>query len=730
MRQSESGRMGWRRTCALGVVLFGLTVPLSTWAQGDKLREAVRLHAPDARSLATAERAACASATPACARLPELTLLEGFLTLSEGDAGEALRVLDQAPAPAGLEAWHAFYRGQALFYSRRYAEAAVAFAEAQKRGPPSLSSRARARYGEALLQSGDARAALPIIEQTARAQTPELLHLRLRARLAAGKKADAQADRVLLALRHPAHPLGEEAWAELGKLKPAWRPTGEQRLGRARALLDAGRAKEALAELESLGALKEFKGAAKAPVLALVQAQAHYALGDDAKGDEAVGRAMKGPKAIAADAAMTRARRALRAGDRPRAKALMRAVADEFGQERPAEDALYLAGWIALQQGETKEAVDTFILFGERFPTSGRLDEVLWFRALSHLRAEQWQGARTVLGDLVQKHGRSALVPQARYWSARSGQLGGAKAQDNVAAYSQVAQLHGQTFYGALAGVRLGELGAPVPVAFGPEERPRAREDVAVPAELAVAQRLSSVGLFRDAHLEVETRLSGVKGVDPSVRWGHALAGIGAYGHAYKLAVRNLWGAALAEKRPEAVSLMYPLAYRHAVEREASASSVPRWLVWSIMRRESAFRPEVTSGADARGLMQVIPPTAREIARQLGETPPAPDALYSPEVNIRYGAWYLGKLKERFGHPALVAAAYNAGPNAVMGWVKTNGSLPLDLFVELIPFKETRGYVKTVMGDYHLYQSLYEAPEKVAYMPLTIPEPRAEGVAF
>jgi soluble lytic murein transglycosylase len=147
------------------------------------------------------------------------------------------------------------------------------------------------------------------------------------------------------------------------------------------------------------------------------------------------------------------------------------------------------------------------------------------------------------------------------------------------------------------------------------------------------------------------------------------------------------------------------------------------------MRRESAFRPGVSSAADARGLMQLIPPTAEQIARRLGDAVPAPDALYGPEMNIRFGTWYLSQLQARFGHPALTAAAYNAGPTAVLGWLKESGSLPLDMFVELIPYKETRGYVKQVVTDLHLYQALYGGSGKQVPS-LTLPAPKDDGVTF
>jgi soluble lytic murein transglycosylase len=709
-----SGARGWVRAA---VVLGAIVAVGPAAAQSDRLREAVRLHAPDAQARAEAERAACQEVR--CPTLTELTLLTGYLALSDGDAKRALGLLGSAPAPAGLEPWHHFYLGQALFYTRDYARAAAAFARAQKTGPASLSERARGRYGEALLQAGKAKEALPHIEQTAKRATPELLHLRARARALAGKKAEAQADLTLLALRHATHPLGEEAWAALRAHKPPFTPTADQRVQRIRALLEGGQPRSALAELDALGG--------DAPAVGLLRAQVLYALGEDPRAEEALKGALAGPRPLAAEAAMLRARRALREGDRPKARALMKEVADTYRAERPAEDALYLAGWVALQQGESAEAVALFKTFAERFPSARRNDEVLWFRALAHLRADEHALAQQTLGELLTRFPRSSLVPQARYWSTRAAQLGGGKKDALTAGYRQVATSHPASFYGMLSRLRLHDLGEEKLPAFA--ERPGALDE-AVPAELAVAQRLTQAGLYRDAHAEVDARLGAVRDAGAALRYGHALARIGAYGYAYQLAARHLWGRAFTERQPEAIALLFPLAWRGTVEKEAAAQSVPHWLVWAIMRRESAFRPEVSSPADARGLMQIIPPTARAIAKELGDAAPPPDALYAPEVNIRYGAWYLGKLQERFEHPALVAAAYNAGPPAVLGWLQGGQQLPLDLFVELIPYKETRGYVKQVMADYHLYQALYEEPAKVRRLPIVLPAPRADGVSF
>src|SRR5690606_13192525 len=102
----------------------------------------------------------------------------------------------------------------------------------------------------------------------------------------------------------------------------------------------------------------------------------------------------------------------------------------------------------------------------------------------------------------------------------------------------------------------------------------------------------------------------------------------------YALAARHLWGQAYTRKDPEALALLYPRAYSDSVEQGATRASVAPSFVWAIMRRESAFKPSALSHADARGLMQLIPPTAREIAKTLGETAPAPADLFSPGVNV------------------------------------------------------------------------------------------------
>ena len=224
--------------------------------------------------------------------------------------------------------------------------------------------------------------------------------------------------------------------------------------------------------------------------------------------------------------------------------------------------------------------------------------------------------------------------------------------------------------------------------------------------------------------------MEAVRNPADALRLGHALQQLGDYGRAYALAARVLWSNAYVNKEGEALALLYPRAYRATVEQLAREQQVDAYLIWSIMRRESTFRAEVTSSANARGLMQVFPPTAVQISKQLAIDPPNPDELFSADLNLRFAAWYLAQLVARFGHPALCAAAYNAGPTPVKRWLSERGDLPLDLFVERIPYKQTRSYVKQVVADYVTYRQLYGSGKGDPSVDLTLPSRVEAGINF
>jgi soluble lytic murein transglycosylase len=131
-------------------------------------------------------------------------------------------------------------------------------------------------------------------------------------------------------------------------------------------------------------------------------------------------------------------------------------------------------------------------------------------------------------------------------------------------------------------------------------------------------------------------------------------------------------------------------------------------LVFGVMRRESSFRPDARSAAGAEGLLQLRPATAERLAAILGL--PGGARLDDPRTNVTLGTHYLALLVARFGDPAAAAAAYNAGPAAAAAWATARAGMPLDAWVESIPYRETRQYVKIVMSEWAAYRALEGEP--------------------
>ena len=142
--------------------------------------------------------------------------------------------------------------------------------------------------------------------------------------------------------------------------------------------------------------------------------------------------------------------------------------------------------------------------------------------------------------------------------------------------------------------------------------------------------------------------------------------------------------------------MLYPAPYPDYVSRISREFSVNREYIYGVMRRESLFIPDIRSSAGAVGLMQLMPATARQVGEQLGVKAPKWKLIES-DLNIRLGVKYLSHLLKRFdGNMVLSTAAYNAGPTRVRKWL-VNKPMAADVWVESIPFDETRSYVKAVL---------------------------------
>ncbi|MDX1562523.1 MAG: lytic transglycosylase domain-containing protein, partial [Gammaproteobacteria bacterium] len=153
-------------------------------------------------------------------------------------------------------------------------------------------------------------------------------------------------------------------------------------------------------------------------------------------------------------------------------------------------------------------------------------------------------------------------------------------------------------------------------------------------------------------------------------------------------------------------ALLYPTPYAELVEAAAREFDLEPAMLYAIMRQESLFRTDVQSSAGARGLMQLQPGTAEAVLRRLGEPVPRTLDLLDPATNIRLGAAEFARLLERYDDHAVPAlAAYNAGPTPVDRWLPDQ-PVEGDIWLENVPYNETRDYVRRVLWHSVVYEWL------------------------
>ena len=162
--------------------------------------------------------------------------------------------------------------------------------------------------------------------------------------------------------------------------------------------------------------------------------------------------------------------------------------------------------------------------------------------------------------------------------------------------------------------------------------------------------------------------------------------------------------------------LRFPIAYEPQFRRAGSVAALPVPLLIAIARQESALEANARSSADARGLMQLLPSTARIVARRARKPAPSANQLFDPGTNISLGSYHLAWLMARYeGQTPLAIAAYNAGEHRVDRWIKKAEGVPMDVWVEQIPFRETRNYVKNVLAFRHVYAQKLAMPAPLLY---------------
>ena len=307
------------------------------------------------------------------------------------------------------------------------------------------------------------------------------------------------------------------------------------------------------------------------------------------------------------------------------------------------------------------------------------------WKARSALRAGDWKVVLTAIQALPPEHARE---PAWRYWRARAWRQVGEK----EVAEGLLRSLAGDYgFYGLLASEELGVLPAPQWDAVRPanDELDRIRAMPGIQRALA----LYRMDLDSEALREWLWALRGMD--DRSLLAAAEVARQASVpDRAINTANRTVQIHDFAQR--------YPVPHREVLAPAALQWNLDEALVYSIIRQESRFMPDARSRVGATGLMQLMPATASWVARQIPVQPYKRDMLVQPETNILMGSYYFRRVLDDLGHPVLAAAAYNAGPGRARRW-RDAGALEGAIYVETIPFNETREYVKNVFANAWFY---------------------------
>jgi len=315
-------------------------------------------------------------------------------------------------------------------------------------------------------------------------------------------------------------------------------------------------------------------------------------------------------------------------------------------------------------------------------------DRRLAWKTRAALRAGQWEVVRDSIDRMSSAN---AHHPAWIYWYGRAlAALG-----DEMGSRAHYLRIAGQSdFYGLLSGE---ELGYPVTLP----------QDTYVPSEEEVAAAAKEPGLARALELiRLGIRTEGVR------EW---LFAIRAFDDKQLLAAAELARSAAVydraihtadrTSRVHNYALRYPVPYHDVFREYAAAHGVDEAWVLGLVRQESRFNTDARSSAGAAGLMQVMPGTARYVASRLGLRNYRPKNVTEVETNVTLGTGYMKMVMEQLGHPVLASAAYNAGPSRARRW-RDARALEGAVYVESIPFPETRDYVRKVMANSVFYAAL------------------------
>ncbi len=380
------------------------------------------------------------------------------------------------------------------------------------------------------------------------------------------------------------------------------------------------------------------------------------------------------------------------------------------GENQLSRDALEDLYEDFLDAGLVPQAVDVLKTLRRVDPGDSTGARDLWERGWNAYRRDDLEMAVTLWADLAEVYPEHGDAQRGRYWQARALERLGRPGDARRIYSDMIASSDTSDFYGRRAMARLGE--APVSSEISEIQLAQASES-RFPSDprLERAKLLTDLGLDELARREMELVEDQANPRDLLALRALVLGREGKRRESIALlreAFPALGGPQQSTVPEEILRAYYPLDYQDTIVAAARANGLPPSLVAGIIRQESAFDPRATSPVGARGLMQLMPMTAREMSSRLALRAPQ-DGLYDPEYSIELGAAYLKQLLRMFdGNVELAVAGYNGGPNRIQRlWNEAGPAPELDDFVENLGLEESRDYVKRILVLADSYRQLY-----------------------
>ena len=397
----------------------------------------------------------------------------------------------------------------------------------------------------------------------------------------------------------------------------------------------------------------------------------------------------------------------------------LKAFVKDYSWSELAHKALFDLGWVQENEEHLDEALRSYRQLTLKYPSSRFASDAYWRIGWIQFKRKQYDESMKTFASLMRLFPGNRLAMAAHFWTAKCYER---KNQHETAKriYREVLGAH-HWYYSSRAEAVLRQMGekmeraknSPVSIRVNAVPNHSKWKQVGLNQSARIG-KLMELKFYDDAITEIRGEVKSERG-DQNANYYNLIVCYQKkrrFNEAYDYAQQLSTLASIRDENRaiplELYQLLYPIYYRDIINKYSKKYEMDPLFVVAMILEESRFGAESVSWAGAMGLMQIMPQTGRELARQLKIRRFEKSILLNPSVNIQMGTKYMKFLMDRFqDNHALVAGAYNGGPGRMGRWMKEKGLADLDEFIEDIAIDETRRHIKKVIDSYYVYQKLY-----------------------